>query len=307
MRIRLAVAVLASGAVVAAAPPASVPLMSSKDLAPLAAASPGMRLQYGQGPLQFGELILPPKGKRPYPVLIWIHGGCWLSGFDIAHSRAFARAAAQEGFAVWNIEYRRVGNDGGGWPGTFQDVAAAADNLRDLARKYPLDLDRVVAGGHSAGGQLALWLAARAKISHDSPLWVADPLPIDRVLALAPATGLSALHDKHACDDVIDKLVGGSAAQVPAAYAATEPNLLVPIAVPQTIIVGGHDAAWTWLGLDYAKAALRAAPDAPITVVHAPDSGHFEMIAPGSTTWPLVRDSLRSIKASFKHRRDGGS
>ncbi|MBB5684787.1 alpha/beta hydrolase [Sphingobium boeckii] len=269
-------------------------LITAQDLAHSADAIPGRQIAYGPNPLQFGELTLP-KGKGPFPILIWIHGGCWLSGFDIKHSRPFARAMAKEGVAVWNIEYRRVGDPGGGWPGTFLDVARAADDLRRLARIFPLDLDRFFVGGHSAGGQLALWLAGRDRIGRDSDLWVAEPLLPKGVLALAPATGLTALYEKKTCDSVIDKLMSGSPSAVPERYEAAEPNRMLPIRVPQTIVLGDKDLGWTWLGKAYARIAAKAPGSASITVVTAPNSGHFEMIAPQSSTWPIVVQAARRL------------
>src|SRR4026209_857599 len=87
---------------------------------------PDQRISYGSGPLQFGNLRLP-KRPGPHPIVVFIHGGCWLSQYDIAHAAAFEQAIADSGFAVWSIEYRRVGNEGGGWPGTFSDIVQAAD------------------------------------------------------------------------------------------------------------------------------------------------------------------------------------
>jgi acetyl esterase/lipase len=126
------------------------------------------RIAYGTGALQFGELRVPA-GRGPHPVVIIIHGGCWVAKLGKLDDRAVAldlvRPIAADltahGFATWNLEYRRLGNDGGGWPGTFQDIAAGADHLRQIAAKSQLDLSRVVAIGHSAGGHFALWLAAR--------------------------------------------------------------------------------------------------------------------------------------------------
>ena len=134
------------------------------------------RMAYGTGALQFGELRVPA-GRGPHPVVIIVHGGCWAAKLGNLDDRAVAldlvRPIAADltanGFATWNLEYRRLGNDGGGWPGTFQDIAAGADYLRRIAAKNRLDLTRVVAIGHSAGGHFALWLAARRKLPESSP------------------------------------------------------------------------------------------------------------------------------------------
>ena len=133
-------------------------LMTSNDLDHLVAPPAEARISYGDDALQFGELRLPD-GPGPHPVAIVIHGGCWLGEFDLTHIGTLAEALNEEGIAAWVIEYRRIGNPGGGWPGTFEDVARGADHLRKIAKEHPLDLDRVIAVGHSAGGHLALWLA----------------------------------------------------------------------------------------------------------------------------------------------------
>src|SRR5690606_16527482 len=140
-------------------------------------------------------------------------------------------------FAVWNIEYRRVGNPGGGWPGTFLDVAAAADYVRELAREHPLDPSRVAAGGHSAGGHLALWLAARRRLPASCPLHRPDPLPLKGVVALAPATDLETLHRLGIRDGVVDQLVGGPPVQFPERYDWVMPSRLMPLGVRQYLLV----------------------------------------------------------------------
>jgi acetyl esterase/lipase len=277
-----------------AAPLGGAPIMTPDDLGPLAQVPAGEKIAYGPAPSQYGELVLP-KGKGPHPVLIWMHGGCWLSQIDIAHSHALARAMADEGFAVWNVEYRRLGEAGSGWPGTFADVAAAADHVRRLAKVYDLDFGKVIAGGHSAGGQLALWLAARPKLPRSSALWTAQPLRIRGVLALAPATGLTALLTRPSCGGV-EKLMGGTPQQVPDRYNQVEPDRLAPIGVPQSIILGAHDGDFAWLGAAYADAARKAGDGRFLSVIKAPDAGHFELINPGSSTWPLVRAELRKLK-----------
>src|SRR4051812_19391349 len=151
--------------------------LSFDSVAALNAPPPDHRIAYGLGPLQFGNLRLP-KRPGPHPVVLFIHGGCFLSQYSISHVAALEQAFADSGYAVWSIEYRRVGDDGGGWPGTFEDVARAADHLRSMAKQYSLDLRRVVAAGHSAGADFALWLAARSRLRPESPLRVKNPLMI---------------------------------------------------------------------------------------------------------------------------------
>src|SRR4051794_8801364 len=136
------------------------------------------RIAYGSDPNQFGDLWVPA-GKGPFPVVVLIHGGCWQAALPgtilMDYMAADLRA---KGVAVWNLEYRRLGQAGGGYPGTFLDVAAGVDKLRNLAKARNLDLSRVVVAGHSAGGHLTAWTAGRGRLPRTSPLHAGKPLPI---------------------------------------------------------------------------------------------------------------------------------
>ena len=267
-------------------------IMTSADLDHLVAPPPEARIAYGDDALQFGELRLP-EGPGPHPVAIVIHGGCWLAEFDLTHIGSLAEALNEEGIAAWEIECRRVGNPGGGWPGTFEDVARGADHLRTLAERHALDLDRVIAVGHSAGGHLALWLAARGRLSKDQPLYESDPIALRGVLALAPAPDLAFLHREQVCGHVIDRLMGGSPEKFPERYAAGSPVELVPLGVPQLVVIGRHDRNWAPAGRRYIEAAKSKGAD--VKVIEATESGHFEMIDPSTSTWPLVRDAASDL------------
>jgi acetyl esterase/lipase len=267
--------------------------MTDRDLDALSRAPAGTRIAYGTEPLQFGELSLP-SGGGPHPVIVNIHGGIWLAQYDIGHSRAQAQALAAAGFAVWNVEYRRVGDVGGGWPGTFRDVAIAADHVRILAQSMPLDLSRVVAMGHSAGGQLALWLASRRQLPGDSELFVRDPLLLNGVVALAPATELATLQERGSYEGVVDRLIGGSPREVPDRYDWTMPGRRVPLGVPQRIVVGRHDETWGWHAQAYER-AVRAVGEDSVHFVWVENAGHFELIAPGSSAWPAVVTAAREL------------
>src|SRR5262245_24710931 len=260
-------------------------------LAALEAPAPSARVAYGPGPLRFGNLRLP-KGPGPHPVVLFVHGGCFLQQYTIAHAAALEQAFADSGYAVWSIEYGRVGDEGGGWPGTFEDVARGADYLRVLARTYPLDLRRVVAAGHSAGGALALWLASRDRLRAESPLRVEHPLPVGAVLALAPATDFGDLQAKGVCGGVIDRLMGGSPETFPERYRDVSPALLAPIRVPQVIVVGGQDRTWGPGGKAYYASAL-AAHDSLVRMVDVAEAGHFDVVAPTTAAWSVVMQALR--------------
>jgi acetyl esterase/lipase len=267
-------------------------IMTAAELSAFPNPAADKRISYGSDPLQFVDLRLP-KGPGPHPVMILIHGGCWLSQFDITHIGKLASAFARNGIATWSIEYRRVGDANGGWPGTFQDIARASDLLTEVARDYSLDTNRVIAGGHSAGGHLALWLAARSGFPDNTVFSNPDSLPLKGVLALAPAPDLGFLHEKGVCGDVVDKLMGGSPQDVPERYALGSITELVPLRLPQSLVIGFHDEAWGEVGRRYFDAAKSAGDE--VDLINAPESGHFEMIDPDSSTWPLVLEAARKL------------
>ena len=277
-------------------------LITSGDLPSLESPAPDLRIPYGEDRLQYGHLRLP-EGYGPHPVIVFIHGGCWLSEYSIRHVGLAEQALAGAGYAVWSLEYRRVGNEGGGWPGTFFDIAQGVDHLRVLAREHPLDLGRVIASGHSGGGQLALWAAARPRVPPSSELYSARPLPIHGVLALAPAADLETLQGAAVCGGVVDGLIGGSPDAYPERYAAASPMRLAPIDVPQRVFVGAHDRAWAPGGHAYFQRA-RSVDDPTIVLREAPESGHFEMIVPTTTTWPLVLQELRALSSDMVRIRE---
>ena len=274
--------------------------MSASEIGTLAAGAPTARISYGPSPLQFANLRMPST-RGPHPVVIVIHGGCWLSAYDITYMGKFEQALADSGFAVWSIEYRRVGDEGGGWPNSFTDIAHGADKLRDVAKQYDLDLTRVVASGHSAGGGYALWLAARSKIAPSSDLVVKDPLRIRAVFGLAPAADLEMVQAANTCGGVIGKLMGGSPAEQDSRYAAASLMRLAPLSVPQTLVFGMLDRQWTPVGRSYLARAQQLG-DTAVHVVELPESGHFEMVNPASTSWPAVITSLKSLFAGLRSR-----
>jgi acetyl esterase/lipase len=149
------------------------------------------RIAYGQAPSQFGELWLPA-GSGPAPVAVLVHGGCWQSSYGLDLMDPMAEDLYRQGVAVWNVEYRRLGENGGGYPGTFLDIGQAVDALRGLPQRPRLDLRRLVAIGHSAGGHLALWAASRPRLPKDSSLAAADSQRIAAVVTLAGINDLQA-------------------------------------------------------------------------------------------------------------------
>ena len=267
-------------------------LLTSEDLANFDNPPADTRIHYGNNPLQFGDLRIPP-GNGPHPVAIFIHGGCWLNEYDISHSSKLTAALARNGIATWSLEYRRVGDAGGGWPGTFQDVGCGTDHLRSIADEYHLDLDRVILMGHSAGGHLALWAAARSHLPTDAPISSTNPLAVRGVLALAPAPDLPYLHEQAICEHVVDKLMGGSPAEFPDRYRWGDPLQLAPEGVRQVLIVGKYDVDWGPPGRRYFRAATERGDD--IRLIEATEAGHFELIDPDSGSWQLVLGAAREL------------
>lgn len=246
------------------------------------------RIAYGKDPLQFGDLRLPA-GKGLHPVVIVIHGGCWLAEYNLEHLSAFCDALTKAGVATWSLEYRRVGSPGGGWPGAFQDVAQGADYVRELAKKYPLDLSRVIVIGHSAGGHLALWLTARRKLPKNSELYTANPLPLQGVISLAGVTDLAKFAP--GCGGAITKLLGGAPEEMPARYQQTSPIELLPLGLPQHLINGARDRIVPLeQGSSYEAAAKKKGDKVKLTVLDK--AAHFEMISPQAAEWPVIQEAV---------------
>lgn len=251
------------------------------------AAPPVATIAYGRDPLQVADLRLP-KGDGPFPLAIVVHGGCWTASVDGRGGIAgLADALTRRGFATWNIEYRRIGDPGAGWPGTFQDVAAAVDKAVVVAPKYKLDLKRVTIVGHSAGAHLALWAASRPRLPapwSNTKLRPVSVVAIDGPAALAPFIGI----DKQACDgrSVIVPLMGGTPAERPAEYKLATPADHLPLGMRQL-----------WVGADFAQlgrpyvAAARASGD-PVDVLEPPNANHFDIVTPGLPNGEAVLDFI---------------
>jgi acetyl esterase/lipase len=266
----------------------------SEDLLALPAPS-RLRIPYGSEPSQFGELRLPG-GSGPHPVVILLHGGYWRARYDLAYMSHAAAALTDAGCATWNVEYRRLGEPGGGWPGTFLDVACAADSLRVLAPEHHLDRSRVVALGHSAGGQLALWLAGRSSIVSDSPLAAPEPLSLLGVVALAPVADLIRARELGLSDAAVAEFLGGDPQLHPDRYAAASPIELLPLGIPQVLIHGEADEdVPIELSERYIGAAQAAGEDAQL--LRLPGTGHFEVVDPRAGQWLTVIQALRCLVA----------
>ncbi|MCB9115057.1 MAG: alpha/beta hydrolase [Caldilineaceae bacterium] len=252
------------------------------------------RHPYGRDRYQFADLYLPP-GPGPYPVLVLIHGGCWRAEHGLEPLGQLARAVAEQGTAVWNIEYRRLGN-GGGWPATFLDAGAALDHLRAVALRRNLDLSRVVTAGHSAGGHLALWLAGRHRLPVHSPLFMQKPLAVRGAISLAGIPDLALAIKEGICGTAAGELIGGRQPQHVRRLADASPRALTPLGVPHLHIHGEQDDIVP-LGsvLRYATYALESGDRA--TLLALPDTGHFEVV---DVRTPAGEVFLRAVSGMLK-------
>ena len=250
-------------------------------------------LSYGADSMQKVDVWLPA-GPGPHPVVLMVHGGCWQTSIaDRSLMDWIAADLRSDGIAVWNIDYRGVDRKGGGYPGTFADAAAATDLLRGDGARFKLDLTRVVAVGHSAGGHLALWLAARPRLPQNSPLHTADPLSIAHVISLGGLPDLertSASPDNGCGTEVVAKLVGD-----PPHYADTSVPRLLPLGVPQDLVNGREDKIIPYrMATDYVARAKTAGDTVALHAV--PSTGHVELVTPDTPAWAKTK---RLIRAAF--------
>jgi acetyl esterase/lipase len=272
-------------------------MLRSTDIDALPSKPATARVAYGTGPLHFGDLRLPD-GPGPFAVIIVVHGGCWLSRYGLQNSAALADALRDAGYATWNIEYRRMGDEGGGWPNTFIDVGRAADHVRELAKQHPLDLSRVVTIGHSAGGQLAMWLAAAPRVPAGSPVARTDPIAIKGAVALAGIADLADFrtYSANTCGDVVDPLLGGAPDAVPERYAAVSPVRLMPFPAPHIQITGSLDRVMPAEALAKHEASAKAAGSA-FELVVLEGLGHHELMSPRTAAWPAIESAIRRLLA----------
>jgi acetyl esterase/lipase len=247
---------------------------------------------YGSASSQGVDLFLP-RGKGPFPIAILIHGGCWrdLPGAGREQFRHLGADLAAAGIAVWSIGYRRADEPGGGYPGTFHDVAASVERLRVEAPRLNLDLERSVLVGHSAGGHLALWMAASDRMAMGSPLRGQRPFVPRSVISLGGVGDLetfSPLVPVHCGPGIIERLVPSGANP----YADISPAML-PRPPGRVVMVSGVLDRLTppFVAHDYAR-AMHAKGEAPVELVNIPGAGHFDLVTPGTRAWADVKSLI---------------
>ncbi|WP_422758512.1 alpha/beta hydrolase [Paenarthrobacter sp. C1] len=256
---------------------------------------PDVRIMYDANPLTFGDLRLPEAsvtGER-HPLVVLIHGGAWESSYTSGYMEPLAELFALAGVATWNLEFRRVNNPGGGYPGSFRDVATGIDYVTRLAKDYPLDLERVVLLGHSSGGHMATWAAGRRNIPQDSELFVQGPLVPCGVVDLAGVVDLEAAFQAGREDvrHILDA-ADGEAIRDKALVASS--IRLLPTGVPQTLIVGSKDNSWRIESHDRYHAAGTDAGDV-VDLVIFEGANHFDVVDVSGPAWAEI------VTAVFKH------
>jgi acetyl esterase/lipase len=233
------------------------------------------RLAYGTEPKQFGDLRLPP-GDGPFPLAVFVHGGAWEAQYNLISAGHLCVELRGAGIATWNVEYRACGDVGGPWPGAGDDVARAVEFTGELIERYPLDGERVVLAGHSAGGQLVLWAAKRARLP---------------VVALAAVSDLRESAERVGRDGAVARLLGGMPDELPDRYAEASPRELLPLGVGQILVHGDADTGVPYAqSVSYVEAAAGEAE--LVTLVGA---GHFDLIDPQARDFPAVVTSIRSL------------
>ncbi len=249
-------------------------------------APPSHRLAYGSAAEQFVDVYLPEPSAEAAPLVVAIHGGFWRAQYDSSHLSHACAALAADGFVVASVEYRRIGQDGGGYPGTLHDVAAALARLQSEQARFGFDPRRILACGHSAGGQLAQWLAARRPLEGE--------LVIRGVVALAPVSDLVRGHALGLGRGVIETFLGGAPEQVPPAYLEASPAAHLPLGVRQIVVHGELDQEVPLaLSVDYVHRARELGDDVRLLTLLGAD--HYCVVNPRSNEWRQVVQALQEL------------
>jgi dipeptidyl aminopeptidase/acylaminoacyl peptidase len=243
-------------------------------------------IPYGDLPSQFLEVWSPEESREDEraPTAVLLHGGYWRDRYDLHLMDGLAGDLSRRGWVAVNLEYRRVGTDGGGWPATFDDVIAG---LRAAAGLPGSDMGRLVLVGHSAGGHLAL-LAASSR-------------PVLGVAALAPVSDLQEASQRGLSDHAVHGLLGGTPSEQPERYRAWDPMVRLPLGCPTLVVHGDADEnVPVELSRAYSNAARGAGDD--VTYVELPAGDHFVVIDPSSRAWTTVVSWMEELSDSGRSR-----
>ena len=254
--------------------------MSSGDILSLTPPPADKRIAYGTDENQFGDLRLP-KTRGPHPVVVNIHSGFWRNKYSLEHAGHLCAALTARSVATWNLEYRRAGDAGGGWPGTFEDVRSGFRFVQQLSKEHGLDARRVVVIGHSAGGQLAVCLAARES-------------SLRGVVSLAGVLNLRRTWELHLSNDAVVEFLGGTPASVADHYREADPMQVAIAGVPQRIVQGkDDDVVPPAFAREYV--AAKKARQENVELIELEKCGHFEVIDPRSRAWAEVERAVVAL------------
>ncbi len=242
-----------------------------------------VRVTYGPDPNQFVDLRLPANKDKAHPLLINIHGGFWRAKYSLEHAGHLCAAFTAQGFVTANVEYRRVGNKGGGWPGTFEDIRSAYKYLVQNAQKHNFDSTRVVVMGHSAGGQLALCLAA-----HESS--------VKSAISLAGVVDLDKAYRQHLSHDAVVEFLRGTPSQVPDHYREADP---MQLSIPQAHQWLVHGSADQVVPADFSSdyVTLKAKTKERADLVKLPGADHYDLIDPRSEAGTRIHEIVAALVA----------
>lgn len=268
-------------------------------------ASAQTRIPYGPDPLQYGELSLP-EGQGPFPVVTFLHAGCWRSSDGMINAyRAMAKVMTEHGIAAWNMQYRGATSEGGGWPGTWLDIANGFDMLASIAADYPIDLERAVVVGHSSGGHFGAWLAMRDKLPPDSEIHVTPRLnPMALVMADAYINPLiidsiGETGEIYCGEPLLEKLVGGPVEENIENFLQISPLEWLPWGIPQEYIVSSYRYPVSLPRvLAQGKTSWRTLPDYPALAVLAGDEINVRVIS-NEEHGDFVREGSRGYHATI--------
>lgn len=251
----------------------------SREILDRPAPAADVRLHYGPGEHHFGDLRLP-SSSGPHPAIIAVHGGFWRSHRSLDYMGHVCEALRDAGIATWNIEYRRMGHEGGGYPGTLEDAAAASDHVSVIAAEHRLDLRRAVAIGHSAGGQIALWLAGAKR-----------GIPLRGAVSLGGVADLQRAWDLKIGDHVVDAFMNGGPEDKPDAYRDASPIERLPFGVPHRLIHGDRDDI---VPIELAKRHTARAAELgdDCRLIGLPGADHFELVDPSTKEWTIVQQTI---------------
>jgi acetyl esterase/lipase len=241
------------------------------------------RAAYGSDPNQFFDLrwlaVRAPEAGSP--LVINIHGGFWRARYDLTHAGHLCVALTQRGLVTANLEYRRVGNQGGGWPGTFSDISKAYEFLTEHAEAYNIDAKRILIMGHSAGGQLALSLAAQ------------EP-NVRGVISLAGVVDLQRAYELHLSQNAVVEFLGGTPSEVPERYRGADPMQLSVKRVRQVLVHGSADEV---VPPDFSRAyvAQKNKKKENVQIIEIPGAGHYDFIDPRTAAWKPIEDTVLEL------------